>query len=167
MDFPEPTTPVADWCEVLLTYLDYYRSRVTAKLDGLSDEQVRGSVLPSGWFPLELLKHLVHVERRWLVWGFEGEDVGDPWADHVGERWHVTSEETLDALLEELRAGGARTRAIVAAHDLGDVGQPGERWDGHPPATLERVLLHVMQEYARHLGHLDVVREIVDGVTGE
>jgi len=84
-----------------------------------------------------------------------------------GERWHVTSEETLDALLDELRAGGARTRAIVAAHDLGDVGQPGERWDGHPPATLERVLLHVMQEYARHLGHLDVVREIVDGVTGE
>jgi len=167
MEFPEPTTPVADRREVLLAYLDYYRSRVAAKLDGLTEEQLRGSVLASGWSPLELLKHLVHVESRWLAWGFQGEDVGDPWADHAGDRWHVPPAETLDALLEGLRAGGARTRAIVAAHDLGDVGRPGERWAGKPPATLERVLLHVMQEYARHLGHLDVVREIIDGSVGE
>jgi hypothetical protein len=47
------------------------------------------------------------------------------------------------------------------------VGEPGPRWDGAPPATLERVLLHLVQEYARHAGHLDVVRELIDGRVGE
>jgi hypothetical protein len=56
---------------------------------------------------------------------------------------------------------------VVERHALTDVGQPGERWDGAPPATLERVLLHLLQEYARHAGHLDVLRELVDGTTGE
>jgi hypothetical protein len=61
----------------------------------------------------------------------------------------------------------SRTRAIVEAHDLSDVGKPGERWRSNPPATLERVLFHLVQEYARHAGHLDIVRELLDGATGE
>jgi hypothetical protein len=52
-------------------------------------------------------------------------------------------------------------------HQLDDVGQPGERWAGAPPAPLRRVLLHLLQEYARHCGHLDIVRELADGTTGE
>jgi len=59
------------------------------------------------------------------------------------------------------------TRDVVRRHDLAEVGQPGERWDGAEPATLERILFHLLQEYARHVGHLDVVRELVDGVVGE
>ena len=59
------------------------------------------------------------------------------------------------------------TAAIARRHDLDEIGAPGERWDGAPPATLERCLLHLVQEYARHLGHLDVVRELLDGRTGE
>jgi hypothetical protein len=55
----------------------------------------------------------------------------------------------------------------VEAHELCAVGRPGERWRGAPPATLERVLFHLVQEYARHAGHLDVVRELIDGRTGE
>ncbi|MGI8993340.1 MAG: DUF664 domain-containing protein [Nocardioidaceae bacterium] len=47
------------------------------------------------------------------------------------------------------------------------MGRPGERWDGAEPATLERVLFHLLQEYARHVGHLDIVRELIDGATGE
>jgi uncharacterized damage-inducible protein DinB len=165
--FPEPTAPRASRAEVLLGYLDYFRAVVIGKLDGLSEGDLRASRLPSGWAPLELLKHLVHVERRWLVWGFEGEPVADPWADERDGRWHVPPDETLADLVAALAAQAARTRAIVDAHDLSDVGQPGERWRGAPPATLERVLLHLVQEYARHAGHLDVVRELTDGRTGE
>jgi hypothetical protein len=58
-------------------------------------------------------------------------------------------------------------RSLPPSHALTDVGQPGERWDGNPPATLERVLFHLLQEYARHLGHLDIVAELAGGTTGE
>ena len=70
-------------------------------------------------------------------------------------------------MLDELRQRAEVSTSIVRAHDLDDVGAPGERWDGEQPASLERVLLHLVQEYARHCGHLDVVRELLDGRTGE
>jgi hypothetical protein len=60
-----------------------------------------------------------------------------------------------------------RTRAIVESHDLDEVGKPGDRWDGADPATLERILFHLLQEYARHLGHLDIVVELATGQSGE
>jgi hypothetical protein len=120
---------------------------------------LRRSRLPSGWTPLELAKHLRYVELRWLEWGFEGRDISEPWADTEGGRWHVGPEETLPSLLADLLDQAGRTRAIVESHDLDDVGKPGERWDGADPATLERVLFHLLQEYARHLGHLDIVAE--------
>ena len=83
------------------------------------------------------------------------------------ERWHVGDDEATADVLAALAARGRVTAAIAGRHPLDEVGAPGERWDGAPPATLERCLLHVMQEYARHLGHLDVVRELLDGVIGE
>jgi Protein of unknown function (DUF664) len=61
----------------------------------------------------------------------------------------------------------ARTRAIVESHDLDEIGQPGDRWDGADPATLERILFHLLQEYARHVGHLDIVTELATDQTGE
>ena len=167
LPFPEPTAPRSSTAEVLLGYLAYFRSVVVAKLEGLADDELRRSRLPSGWTPLELLTHLVQVERRWLVWGFEGQDVGDPWADQRDGRWHVEPGTGLDQLVAALHAQAEVTRSVVERHALTDVGQPGERWDGAPPATLERVLFHLLQEYARHVGHLDVVRELVDGATGE
>ena len=167
LPFPAPTDPRSSTSEVFLGYLAYFRSVLLDKLEGLSDDEVRTSRLQSGWTPLELLKHLVHVERRWLVWGFEGQDVGDPWADQRDGRWHVGPDETGDQLVQALHAQADMTRSVVERHALTDVGQPGERWDGAPPATLERVLFHLLQEYARHVGHLDVVRELVDGTTGE
>jgi hypothetical protein len=66
-----------------------------------------------------------------------------------------------------LSSQAARSRAIITAHDLSEVGAPGERWDGDEPATLERVLFHMLQEYARHIGHLDIVTELATGATGE
>ena len=68
---------------------------------------------------------------------------------------------------EALHVQADITRSVVQTHELSDVGEPGERWNGAVPATLERVLIHLLQEYARHVGHLDVVRELVDGKVGE
>lgn len=152
---------------MLVRYLDYFRSRVVAKIEALPDDRLRTSLLTSDWTPLQLLKHLTHVERRWLEWGFEGSRVDDPWADHRDGRWYVADDETPATLLADFRAQSVRSTTIVAAHDLDEIGQPGERWDGAPPATLERVLLHLVQEYARHLGHLDVVAELCGGSVGE
>ena len=88
-------------------------------------------------------------------------------ADRDGGRWHVGPDETLATLLADLREQAARSRAVIAAHNLDDVGKPGERWEGADPATLERVLFHLLQEYARHMGHLDIVAELATGLSGE
>jgi uncharacterized damage-inducible protein DinB len=167
VSFPEPTAPAGSRAEVFDRYLDYFRDQLAARLRGLPGEELRRSRLRSGWTPIELLKHLTFVELRWLEWGFEGRDVADPWGDQREDRWHVAPQETLDELLAALDAQAERSRAVIAAHDLDEAGQPGERWDGDPPATLERILFHLLQEYARHLGHLDVVSELADGQTGE
>ncbi|HYB17748.1 MAG TPA: DUF664 domain-containing protein [Streptosporangiaceae bacterium] len=165
--FPEPTIPADSRAEVFLRYLDYFRSRLAGKLEALPAAELRRSRLPSGWTPLELVKHLRYVELRWLVWGFEGRDVGNPWGDRDGDRWHVAADETLASLLEDLRDQAGRTRVIIESHGLSEVGQPSDRWDGADPPTLERVLFHLLQEYARHLGHLDIVAELATGVAQE
>jgi uncharacterized damage-inducible protein DinB len=165
--FPEPTAPAASRTEVFLRYLDFFRDRVAAKLRSLSDAELRTSRMPSGWTPLQLLKHLTYVEMRWLEWGFAGREVEDPWSDRRDGRWYVAPEESLDFLLDKQTEQAARSTAIIEGHDLDEAGQPGDRWDGEPPATLERILLHLMQEYARHLGQLDIVTELASGATGE
>ena len=165
--FPEPTDPAESRAEVFARYLGYFRAQLTLKLRGLPPDELRHSRLPSGWTPLELLKHLTYVELRWLEWGFEGRDVADPWGDQQDGRWHVAPDETLDELLAASQAQAARSERVITRHRLDEEGQPGERWDGAPPATLERILFHLLQEYARHLGHLDVVSELAGGRTGE
>ena len=153
--------------EVLLGYLDFFRSTLAAKVAALPDTELRTSRLPSGWTPLELVKHLTFVELRWLDWGFAGQPFDDPWGDRRDDRWFVAPDETTDSLLTALRARGARTREIVTGTDLDAVGQPGPRWEGADPPTLERILFHLIQEYARHVGHLDIVAELAGGPVGE
>jgi uncharacterized damage-inducible protein DinB len=167
LPFPEPTTPIDSRAEVFLGYLDYFRSALVSRLEALPEPELRRSRLPSGWAPIQLLKHLTQVEMRWLEWGFEGQVVADPWADQRDGRWYVAPDENLADLVVGLRAQAARSRAVVEAHDLAEIGRPGERWDGADPARLERILFHLVQEYARHLGHLDVVCELAGGPVGE
>jgi hypothetical protein len=172
LPFPEPTTPAASRAEVFLRYLDYFRSRLVSKHEGLPSGELRTSRLPSGWAPIELIKHLAYVEMRWLEWGFEGHDRSevwgaDVWGDAKGGRWYAGPDETLAGLVAALNAQAGKTRAIVGAHDLADTGQPGERWDGADPPSLERVLFHLLQEYARHVGQLDIVAELAGGPIGE
>lgn len=165
--FPEPTIPLDPRAEVFVGYLDYFRAKVIAKTEGLGEDERRSSRLPSGWTPRELVKHLTFVERRWLEWGFEGEQIEDPWGDQREGRWYVAPDETTDELIAALKVQAARTRAIIAGNDLASFGRPGPRWEGAEPATLERILFHLVQEYARHLGHLDVVSELAGGPIGE
>jgi len=167
MDFPSPTGPRRPRDEVFLQYLDYFRERVIEKVASLPHDALVVSVVPTDWTALELVKHLTYVEMRWLEWGFEGRTVADPWGDHVGDRWCVSPGDTRESLLDQLRVRGAHTTEIVHRHELDELGQPGPRWSGDEPATLERVLFHLLQEYARHLGHLDVYSELADGQLGE
>ena len=166
-EFPEPTVTAASMNAVFVGYLDYFRDSVALRVAALGDPGARTSGVPSGWTPLELAAHLRHVERRWLEWGFLGRDVGDPWADQRDGRWSAPEGASLDEVLDALRAQGEVTREVVLGHRLDEVGAPGERWDGAPPAALQRVLMHLVQEYARHLGHLDVVTELAGGPVGE
>lgn len=152
---------------LLLGYLDFYRDVISAKVRDLSADQLRTSRLPSGWTPAGLVNHLTYAEWRWMQWGFLAEQVTDPWGDHVGEGW-VTPDAVGDDLLAPLREVGARTRKIVEAHELSDYGRVGGRFpEGTTPPQLHWILLHLIQEYARHAGHLDIARELEDGAVGE
>jgi uncharacterized damage-inducible protein DinB len=148
-------------------YLDFFRERVIEKVTSLPLDALIVSVVPTDWTALELVKHLTYVEMRWLEWGFESQVVDEPWGDHLGDRWFVGPDDSLGSLLEALRSRGVESAEIVRRHDLEELGQPGPRWSGDEPATLERVLFHLVQEYARHLGHLDIYAELVEGPIGE
>ncbi|SDR78438.1 Protein of unknown function [Actinopolymorpha singaporensis] len=166
----EPDYALTDPRDLLAGFLDYYRDVVIRKLDGLSEQELRTSRLPSGWTPLQLLKHLTNVERRWLVWGFLAEPVADPWADDGPDgRWLVRPEESVDDVLSAFHAQAARSREIVAGGALSDLSALGGRFPADVDAqpSLGWILFHVLQEYARHAGHLDVARELADGAVGE
>jgi hypothetical protein len=165
--FPSPTVLRASRSEVFIGYLEYFRDGVIARVEALSDSEARTSHVPSGWTPLELVKHLTFVEHRWLVWGFEGVPSDDPWGDQRDDRWYVDPTESLGIVVEALRSQGEQSEIIIRANDLATLGQPGPRWNGAAEPTLERILFHLLQEYARHLGHLDVVVEITGGPVGE
>ena len=165
--FPEPaSTP--DLRGLMLDYLDFLRGVVADKLEGLGEQELRSSVVPSGWTPAGLVNHLVNVERRWLRWGFLAEPVPDPWRDHADDDGWVTPDATAAELRSLLESTGARSRAIVEEHELTETAAVGGRFtDATEAPQLQWILLHLIQELARHAGHLDIARELVDGVTGE
>jgi hypothetical protein len=165
--FPSPASEARDPAELLITYLDFYRAEALRKAEGLEDTELDTSRLPSGWTPRQLLDHLAHMERRWFVWGFLGETIDAPWGDHDADgRWR--SEAGLSDLAERLRAGGRRTSEILRSNALADPSATTGRFaDLDDVPTLLVVAFHVLQEYARHVGHLDIARELADGLTGE
>jgi hypothetical protein len=169
-DLEEPADTLVEPVELLLGYLDFYRDAVRRKVTGMDESELRVSHLPSGWTPLELVSHLAFMERRWMQWGFAGEVVAEPWGDDdpVTGRWRVAPDRSLSDVLEQLRLTGVQTRASVATARLDDRARTGGRFpaDG-PTPTLGWILFHVLSEYARHLGHLDVARELADGEVGE
>ncbi|MEU8340270.1 Protein of unknown function [Actinomadura meyerae] len=150
--------------ESLKAALDRHRDVVLWKLQGLDDEQVRRRMTPSGTSLLGLAKHLGAVEYSWFceTFGRETEplpfDDDDPDADLRVEPGETT---------EEIVAFYARARA-AADQVIGelDLETRGTAWHG-ATVTLRWVLVHMVEETARHAGHMDVVRELIDGATGD
>ena len=153
-------------------YLAWVRDDMIAAVLALSPTEQRELRVPSGWSPIELLSHVLHMEQRWFVWIFLGETVAEPWGDWTvpepwtgddstdpAARWHVPEGTTAEELADRLERVGRRTTEILAAHPPGARATPAADWDGSPP-TLEWICFHVLQEYARHAGHLDIVAEL-------
>jgi hypothetical protein len=121
----EPEAAVRDEASGFATYLAYLRESIAEAVLALSAEEQRTTRLASGWTPIELLSHVLHMERRWFVWGFLGEQVTDPWGDWSRDdpwdgpengpedgpepRWQVPADVTAESLAERLREVGART----------------------------------------------------------
>jgi len=167
---PEPSEALSDPRELSLGFLDYLRSTALRKIAGMDEADLRSSRLPSGWAPLELVQHLAYMERRWIEWGFAGEEVADPWGDDdpARGRWQVPSQERTADVVARLEAVGQRTRTLVAGAQLTDRARTGGRFaEGSVAPTLGWILFHLLQEYARHVGQLDIVRELTDGEVGE
>ncbi len=156
-------------------YLDWVREEIVDGVLALGPEERRATRLASGWTPLELLSHVLHMEQRWFVWGFLGEQVDEPWGDWTVDepwdedaegRWYVPLGTTAEELVERLRRIGERTREVLRDFDLSAKASPGGRFAADPP-TLEWICFHVLAEYARHAGHLDIAVELAGGHVGE
>lgn len=164
----DPGVNVSDPYELLLSYLDWYREALLRKLDGLTDAQLRTPVEPLGWSPLGLVKHLGWVERRWMRWGFAAEDVVAYDPDGDAAEWRIPAAEATESVLSGYFEEVRRSRMLMAQAGLGEQARTGGRFPTPEQApTLGRILFHLLQEYARHVGQLDVARELIDGQTGE
>jgi len=142
---------------LLVETLRYLRRSFRRNLDGLSDDELRWAAVPSGTSLLGLADHLARVEAIWIVFVFEGSDEAIP----SGEV--SLDDRTLDAILADWEVYGARTDAAALAHDLE---HESERPTDDGPVTLRWILVHLIEEMARHAGHADIVREQLDGAVG-
>ena len=147
----------ADERELLLSWLEYLRGAVVRKVEGLSDED--GHWTPDGrLIPLVgIVNHLTHVEWRWIDGGMLGEEVS-----RHEEEFHPGPELTVDAALAAYRERAGATEATVRSIPTLDA--PCLRGQGR---DLRWVLIHLINETARHAGHADAVRELLDGTTGD
>ena len=151
----------------LLAVLDAQRAHVLAAVDGLGDEQLRRPVLPSGWTCLGLVRHLtLDDERFWFRAVVAGEQaVIDELAQDSPEAWDVPGETSTREALDAYRSEIERADAVIAGTpaDTPPRWWPEDQFGGFRLDTLREVLLHVITETACHAGHLDAVRELLDG----
>lgn len=149
--------------QVLLSHLDGQRRHVLGVLDGLDDASLHRPVLPSGWSPLGLVRHLtVEVERFWFEAVVAGRPLVEPLGDVV---WRVGPEVAAVDVLAGYRGATAAADAVVEGTPLDAAPRwwPAEHDHGWRLHSLREVLLHVLTETACHAGHLDAGRELVDG----
>ena len=156
----------------LAAFLDFQRETVLLKCEGLTAEQLTQVAVPSSGLTLAgLLNHLALVEDWWFRVRFAGLEHVEPWgsvdwdADPDWE-FRTAAELSPEQLRERYRETCARSREVVAAASSLDqlsvrTGRDGQHWD------LRWILLHMVEETARHAGHADLLREAVDGTTGE
>ncbi|MCD9899879.1 DinB family protein [Streptomyces sp. MT29] len=170
MTSAERSEPALDAAErpMLEGWLDYHRETLAMKCAGLTDAQLReASVPPSAFTLLGLVQHLAEVERYWFREILAGEELPDLYStqeDPDGD-FKVTESTTWAGTESVWRTEIAAARKSAAGYSLDDfsqgVGSAGE------PFSLRWIYTHMIEEYARHNGHADLVRERVDGATGD
>jgi hypothetical protein len=167
-----PDPPVADERSTLESFLDFQRGVLVRKAEGLTDAQSRlATCPPSDLTMLGLVRHLAEVERSWFRRGLAGEDAppifyGDahPLGDRDGD-FHPPPGATIDDALATLAAEITAARAVLSGiESLDELERTG-------PADRRRsvrwILVHMIEEYARHLGQADLIRQAIDGTTGD
>ena len=136
--------------------LRYQRESLVRKVTGVSDADARRPMVPTGTSLLWLVKHMARAEVVWVQIRFAGRDLPVP-DDTVGP------DDTLAGAVAVYEATWPVTDALAAAADLAT---PCARPDADPPVTLRWVLAHLLEETARHAGHADICRELIDGAVG-
>jgi uncharacterized damage-inducible protein DinB len=157
----------ADERTTLESWLDFHRTTLARKCEGLDDEQAAAaSVPPSGVTLTGLVQHMAEVERNWFRRVLAGEPappIYDPQADPRGPDggFELAEGATLRDALATWRAEIARAREHCAGLALADTGRFMEQ-----DVSLRWIYVHMIEEYARHNGHADLLRERIDGATG-
>jgi uncharacterized damage-inducible protein DinB len=170
---PEPQ-PAVDETETLLGFLDYQRATFAWKCGGLDAAGLSVSIAASTMTLGGMMKHLALVEDYWFSQWLRGRESPSPWATANWEAdpdwdWHSATENTPEQLRALWQASVEHSRNMVTeALAEGDLGQLAHRtWpDGRSP-SMRWIIVHMIEEYARHNGHADLIRESVDGLTGE
>ena len=170
---PEPP-PAGDETETLLGFLEFQRATLAWKCSRLDVDGLRATTAASSMTLGGMLKHLAYVEDQWFSRWLRGRDPAPPWdtVDWKADRdwdWHSAADDSPEELFTLWRDTVARSRSSVAeALAEGGLEQLARRnWpDGRAP-SLRWILVHMVEEYARHNGHADLLRESVDGQTGE
>jgi len=157
--------PVAgDEKAVLAGFLDHYRRTLLDICEGLSEEELRRPMVPSGTSLLGLVKHLAGVEMGWFQDTVANEpveypfDESDPDAD-----FRIEEGETSEEIFALYRDACARSREVLDAADLDDLVPNPKRYRDY---NVRWVAVHMIEETARHAGHADIIREQIDGRTG-
>jgi uncharacterized damage-inducible protein DinB len=156
--------PVAgDEKQVLAGFLDHYRKVLLGICDGLSDEDLRRSFVPSGTSILGMIKHLAYVERGWFQEGIAGRKVDFPFGDDdLDGDFRIEPEETTEQILDLYRAECAKSRAILEEASLDALSEDSTRTADY---NVRWIVAHMIEETARHAGHADIIRELIDGRT--
>jgi uncharacterized damage-inducible protein DinB len=162
---PEPPL-LGDETETLAGFLDYHRATLLWKLEGLDDEQLRRAMVPSGTSLLGLVKHLAYVERWWFQGVWAGQEVSFPWTKEDPDAdWRIEPDETTEDVLALYDGECDRSREIVAVASSLDEAVVHPRWKEE--VSRRWILVHMIEETARHVGHADILREQLDGAVGE
>jgi uncharacterized damage-inducible protein DinB len=150
--------------ESLHIALDRHRDAILWKLDGLGDADVRRQMTPSGTSLLGLVKHLASVEYGWFCSTF-GRDTEPlpPVADEPNADFRIGVTETTADILAFYERARAAADQVINELDLDATGKP---WFGDE-VSLRWVLIHMVEETARHAGHADICRELIDGMVGD
>jgi uncharacterized damage-inducible protein DinB len=157
--------------EQLHAFLDYHRATLQQKTAGLDAAGLSATLPPSTMTLAGLLKHMALVEDNWFSVFLRGNDPIEPWAsapwdDDRDWEWHTAVHDDPDDLRAGHAAAAERSRELVEGVDLDTLSVGRLRGSGEQ-TTLRWIVLHMIEEYARHNGHADLLRESVDGVVGE